>query len=259
MSGQYKMECWGASGSAFALETSTLTVGRGGYAIGEKDLSNSTNIYICVGQSRYNGSSNLASYNNNPGNVTFAIGCAGGGATSISTTNRGELKNFASYKSEVLIVAGGGGGCEWDGHGGAGGGENGIAGVRINTDSRVGTGGTQNSGGTTGTISGDTPTNGAFGVGGYGYAYSDQYKRNDYGGQGGGGWYGGGGASYAGAAGGGSSYIGSSVSNGKTISGNQSIPSVEGGTEVGHLGHGACVITQTSFLSIDSLIFIQPF
>lgn len=46
----------------------------------------------------------------------------GGGSTHIAkNTNRGLLKNYASYKSEILIVAGGGGGSFMGDSGGAGG------------------------------------------------------------------------------------------------------------------------------------------
>ena len=215
------------------------------------------NIYICLGQlgsaAYFKGQIASLAYNNSPDNINeFAVGPCGGGSTNITTTDRGELKNFASldFRKEVLIVAGGGGALEWKGQGGAGGGLDGKDGNPTTTGSRKGTGGSQDSGGITGVLPGDTSVNGMFGVGGYGYAYSDGYKCNDYGAQGGGGWYGGGGASYAGAAGGGSSYIGG-VTNGKTIAGdstNPKQPTPDGKSEqIGQSGNGACVITQLSF------------
>ena len=243
--GTYKLQCWGAAGCDENRAGSYG--GKGGYSEGIwKSTIDKIALYVCVGQ--------LASwysptYNNKPDNITwFSVGCCGGGSTNITTTNRGELKNFASddRRNEVLIVAGGGGSCEWNGQGGAGGGLAGKDGNSTTTEGRKGTGGSRNSGGITGVFSGDTSVNGMFGVGGYGYAKNP----NDYGAQGGGGWYGGGGASYAGAAGGGSSYIGG-VTDGKTIAGdstNPKQPTPDGKSEqIGQSGNGACVITQLSF------------
>ena len=240
VAGEYKLQCWGAHGH---------NGGNGGYSEGIwKSAIDKIALYVCVGQV---GSAYVPPYNNKPNNITeFAVGLCGGGATNITTTDRGELKNFASYKNEVLIVAGGGGALEWSGQGGAGGGLDGKDGNPTTTGSRKGTGGSQDSGGITGVLPGDTSVNGMFGVGGYGYAYSDDYKCNDYGAQGGGGWYGGGGASCAGAAGGGSSYIGG-VTNGITIAGDSidhKQPTPDGKSEqIGQSGDGACVITQLSF------------
>ena len=247
--GTYKLQCWGAAG--YDENRAGSYRGKGGYSEGIwKCTIDKIALYVCVGQLGIWGA---PSYNNKPDNITwFSVGCCGGGSTNITTTNLGELKNFASdeYKKEVLIVAGGGGGCEWGGQGGAGGGPDGKEGNSTTAGGRKGTGGSQNYGGITGVLPGDTSVNGMFGVGGYGYAYSDTYKCNDYGAQGGGGWYGGGGASYAGAAGGGSSYIGG-VTNGITIAGDSidpKQPTPDGNSvQVGQSGDGACVITQLSF------------
>ena len=240
--GTYKLQCWGAQG---------YYGGNGGYSEGIwKSAIDKIVLYVCVGQE---GLWDVPPYNNKPNNITdFAVGHSGGGSTNITTTNLGELKNFASddRRNEVLIVAGGGGALEWNGQGGAGGGLAGKDGNSTTAGGRKGTGGSKDSGGITGVLPGDTSVNGMFGVGGYGYAYSDTYKCNDYGAQGGGGWYGGGGASYAGAAGGGSSYIGG-VTDGKTIAGDSTDPkqpTPDGKSEqVGQSGDGACVITQLSF------------
>ena len=214
-------------------------------------------IYICLGQlgsaAYFKGQIARLAYNNSPDNINgFLLGGSGGGATSVTVTDRGELKNFASddRRKEVLIVAGGGGALEWAGQGGAGGDFTGKDGNPKLNECRKGKGGSQYSGGITGVHSGDTSVNGMFGVGGYGYTYNDYYKSIDYGAQGGGGWFGGGGASYAGAAGGGSSYIGG-VTDGKTIAGDSTDPkqpTPDGNSEqVGQSGDGACVITQLSF------------
>ncbi|RHC72300.1 hypothetical protein DW830_14465 [Prevotella sp. AM34-19LB] len=64
-------------------------------------MNKGTNIYICVG-GHGNGYNNRIPGIGNPGP-------AGGGATSITTTNKGELSNFNGFRSEVLLVAGGGG------------------------------------------------------------------------------------------------------------------------------------------------------
>ena len=219
VSTEYELQCWGASAGAL-----------GGYVTGTYDMQKSDVIYICVG-----GSGNC--YNNQIGTITsFYSGTLGGGCTSITSTNRGELKNFKSYKSEVLIVAGGGGGRDWSGTAGAGGGLQGLSG-------NLGGGGTQTQGGAS-RSNGSYPTNvlynSDFGMGGMG-AYNVN-GTTDYGAQGGGGWYGGGSAIGNGGAGGGSSYYGG-VSNGKTIAGNASMPSPTGDTEIGHSGQGNSVIT----------------
>ena len=252
VAGDYKLQCWGAEGRKQSnVSYENCFAGKGGYSEGILKSMKPATIYISVGQSPGDNSSVV--FNNSPNGLTsFKIGGSGGGATNITTTNRGELKNFApdSCRNEVLIVAGGGGGCEWNGQGGAGGGLVGKDGNPISNGARKGTGGSQDSGGITGVLPGDTSVNGMFGVGGYGYAYSDGFKCNDYGSQGGGGWYGGGGASYTGSAGGGSSYIGG-VTNGKTIAGdstNPKQPTPDGNSvQVGQSGDGACVITQLSF------------
>ena len=154
------------------------------------------------------------------------------------------MKNFSDYdhQPEVLIVAGGGGSCVWEGQGGAGGGLTGIDGKTSRSDtSPNGTGGKQKTGGITGARSGTVvSSHGIFGVGGYGYKPG---VGGPYGSQGGGGWYGGGGSAYSGAAGGGSSYI-DGVDNGVTKNGNEKMPDPLGGDDItGNSGNGYCVIS----------------
>lgn len=98
-SGTYQLEVWGAQGGENHSED-----GRGGYSKGNISLSSGQILYICVGgQNGYNGGgSPYAGFGSSGG--------WGGGATHISTTNRGLLTAFNSYRGEVLIVAGGGGG-----------------------------------------------------------------------------------------------------------------------------------------------------
>ena len=243
VSGQYKLECWGASGNPDHIWGENSHEGKGGYSVGY--YRGCAKMYICVGDSRH-------FYNNNPTgvySVQYAI--SGGGATHISINTGGELKSFETHKSDVLIVAGGGGGCEATiGQGGHGGGLQGMSGSTTSTTqtgatiTTYGTGATQLSGGQTvaGTLSSsniNASFDGMFGLGGCGSAWD----ANDWGAQGGSGWYGGGGSIWAGCAGGGSSYIGG-VDNGQTISGNATMPSPEGGMEIGHTDDGVCIITQ---------------
>ena len=257
VNGSYKIQCWGAQGAIFS-ENLEYASGKGGYSEGIWQPTTINTIYICLGQlgcaAYHKDITARLAYNNRPDNIKgFQLGGSGGGATSVTATNRGELKYFASNKNEVLIVAGGGGCCEWGGQGGAGGGLSAPTGIPSSKwpASRIGTGASQTTGGKTGSQSSDiVDMDGTFGVGGYGHGHNIKYDQIDYGAQGGGGWYGGGGASYAGAAGGGSSYIGG-VTNGKTIAGdstNPKQPTPDGNSEqVGQSGNGACVITQLSF------------
>lgn len=237
MNGKYKLECWGAQGNG----TTGGIAGLGGYATGKLNIDVNTNIYICVGGHSVN-------YNNT--SLRNINSVKGGGCTSITTSNKGELKEFKEYKNEVILVAGGGGGCERPGRGGAGGGLVGLNGVYTGTYHSYGTGGTQTTGGTNnlgGMYTTQVNIAADFGVGGSASMWSDGVQ--DCGAQGGGGWYGGGGGCFAGAGGGGSSYIGySDLTDGNTISGNASMPSPFGGNqETGHAGDGECIITQIDF------------
>ena len=244
VAGEYKLECWGARGGK-RLNDKDAYPGNGGYSRGTKKFGINNSIYICVGQTR-NTDGDL-SYNNRPDDITSCPGGpTGGGATSLTITNRGELKYFSDHQSEVLIVAGGGGSCVWAGQGGAGGGLSGIDGNgKPNSNSGYvspnGTGGNQSTGGITGARSEYiVSSHGKFGVGGFGYRPN---MGGPYGSQGGGGWYGGGGSAYAGAAGGGSSYT-DGVDNGETKNGTEKMPDPLGGDDItGNSGNGYCVIS----------------
>ena len=211
--GTYKIECWGAAGGAgWAGGIKAY----GGYSYGNIKLNAGQVLYVFVGQFQDGPAVSFLSCYNGGG-----LGQApGGGATHIATTNRGELKNYASYQNEVIIVAGGGGGVEWDGTGGSGGGLAGGAGKSEVSGQPVSVsalGGSQTSGGISvapdASLWGGTNTliNGSFGQGGCGYT-----NTSDYGAGGGGGWYGGGGTSHSGAAGGGSGHLGSNLISGTT-------------------------------------------
>ena len=208
ITGSHKLEVWGSNAAMGS---------GGGNANGTYFTSKNSKLYVCIGGNR--------GYNGGIPPVTAVAFNPGGGATHIATTDRGELKSYSSYKSEVLIVAGGSGSGEWSGAvGGSGGGTTGgssnynvaLSGGGTKQTSAA-TGGTQSAGGTTALINNQTATtkaNGSFGQGGYAMAGTDA------GGCGGGGWYGGGGCLYVGAGGGGSGYINDSkVSNGSMKNG----------------------------------------
>ena len=255
VAGEYKLECWGSQGGTTVEKG---IPGKRGYCIGAYSSLKNDILYICVGNC---GSFGTHSYNNNPG-LELILGFPGGGATHISIKNGGELITFKTHQEDVLIVAGAGGSCDLDsyisGCGGYGGGDIGGNGTSSypqyygKEDDGSVNGGTSSRGGETGYYHPYTTYksyDGSFGIGGYGYGVFPDVGIN-YGGQGGGGWYGGGGATLAGSGGGGSSYgnIKLLVPNSyKTIGGDREMPSPSGGTEIGHSGDGACIVTQLSF------------
>ena len=233
INGNYKLEVWGAQGEGSG--------GKGGYTCGYKSLNVSNNLYVCVG-----GRCQYPILPYNGGGVAWKNsteycrgGGYGGGASHIATTNRGELKNYVNNQSEVLLVAGGGGGFD-GGKPGVGGGESGTQGSYADSQ------GTSSSGGKSAILGGNGPTivvvDGSFGQGGY--AIGTWNNIADNGGTGGGGWYGGGGSATAGSGGGGSGHINTTlITNGVTIAGDQTFPSPSGGTETGHAGTGHAIIT----------------
>ena len=194
--GSYKLEVWGAQGEG----AGSCSGGAGGYSTGYVWLTAGQKVYVVVGgQSSYNG----GGIGNDTGDTQFG---AGGGATHIATTNRGILKNYSSYKAEILIVAGGGGGAgNYNGTcsaGGTGGGtQGGVGEYKKGTCSgTIAGGGTQTSGGINSESGHSNALDGGFGYGGY-FA--------TYGSGGGGGYYGGGASRCFGSGGsGGSGYIG---------------------------------------------------
>ncbi len=223
VTGIYKLTAYGAGEQVVGWDTGGVH-STGGYSYGNVRLNKGQTIYIvCGGQGRNGGNG----YNGGGGNRTVEYANSrGSGATHFATTNRGELKNYDSYRNEILLVAGGGGGIGQYGSGarggGQGGGLEGTSGVyKFNADdwfdeSKNATGGTQTSGGRggycvnshdTGGADASYGSDGSFGQGGIG---------NNTGAGGGGGWYGGGGmgclnGGYGGGAGG-SGYIGGVIS-----------------------------------------------
>ena len=237
--GTYTLECWGAQGANFDNGYVKLTGGKGGYAGGMYKMNKGNSIFICVGgfTNRYN--------NKIPGVRTY--GLAGGGATSITTTNRGELSNFNSYRSEVLLVAGGGGaqdageGTPKAGVGGGlYGGDGQGAGSRGYGARPDGPGGN----GLRNTLNCPNNYSAGFGYGGVASVWDPNGGGwEDFGAQGGSGYFGGGGSQQAGPAGGGSSYYGG-VTSGTTIDGNGYQPSPNGDTQqLGQSDSGHCVIS----------------
>lgn len=236
--GTYKLECWGAQGMYFPPTNPNLYGGKGGYATGMYTMNKGTSIYICVG-----GYTN--GYNNKIPNINISWN-AGGGATSITTTNKGELSNFSSCRSEVLLVAGGGGAQDAGEDNprpvaGVGGG---LEGGHASGSGCNGSGARQGGPGANGYR--DTsymPHDHKAGFGYGGVASTNKSGWEDFGAQGGGGYYGGGGTQQAGPAGGGSSYYGG-VTSGTTIAGNGNQPSPNGDTQqLGQSGSGNCVIS----------------
>ena len=238
--GTYIFECWGAQGSNFVNNQFGVYLegGKGGYAIGEYTMNKGTSIYICVGGFQ-NG------YNNKIPGVVGTFGSPGGGATSITTTNKGELSNFNSCRDEVLIVAGGGGAQDAGEDqprpvAGVGGG---LSGGDAWGSGCNGSGARPEKPGSNGYRDYNRRPNDylpGFGYGGVASYGGDGW--NDIGAQGGSGYYGGGGTQKAGPAGGGSSYFGG-LTHGSTIPGNANQPSPNGGTQLGQSGSGNCVIS----------------
>ena len=185
LSGTYRLEVWGACGGSWGGGINQP----GGYSYGNYYMSAGQTIYICNGgggseatTGHTMGAGSHTGYNGGGINSEYWFGeVGGGGATSITTVNRGELRNFASYQGEVLLVAGGAGCNGYNGDAGVGGGlVGGNAGNGLNSSWNAG--GTQ-----TGTGTGEFP-------GGFGYGGNSKLQ----GGPGGGGWYGGSGGSPAG-------------------------------------------------------------
>ena len=251
--GNYKLEVWGASGGSLTKSNPNVTDnyngGHGGYSTGEIELTAGEKLYIVVGgkgtgatttgqdiEGGYNGGGSVvgnASYNH--------MTASGGGATHIArANNRGELKNYADYKNEILIVAGGGGGARdqinhenaarW-GHGGAGGGLVGKGAISSN--------GTIDALTQLSELAGSQTTGNSFGQGGLGSSQSG----------GGGGFYGGYSGNYsdviyAGAGSGGSGFLSSELSKKQSISGENQMPNYSGSEIMtGNKGNGYARIT----------------
>jgi prepilin-type N-terminal cleavage/methylation domain-containing protein len=163
-SARYKIEVWGAQGG-----TDTGTPGKGGYAVGYIDLNTGDKLYATVGGQGGNAATGTGGGYNGGGNAgTSGSSGGGGGASHVAKTKRGNglLTDYNSYRTEVLIVAGGGGGAGnsyGDINGGSGGGTNG----------------------------GQPSGSGCQATGTSGYSFGLGQNRSGDGGGGGGGWFGG--------------------------------------------------------------------
>ena len=245
ITGNYKLEVWGAQGGGWGGHENAP----GGYTSGWRNISKDQILYIVCGgkgldQNYYDDGT---SYNG--GGINENSNAGGGGATHIATAT-GLLRELIDNKVSVICVAGGGGS-----NGGwaennlskfqSGGGEVGLGspthywywdenGEEAMFTTKGDTGGTQ-------TGCGPDGIQGGFGFGGNSY---------EGGGCGGGGWYGGNGSGEGGVStmthgGGGSGYIGG-LTNATTIDGGKTFPRPGGGTEQGHRDHGYAIISWIS-------------
>jgi hypothetical protein len=254
--GTYKLQVWGAQGGDVTGDI-TAAGSKGGYSEGIVTFASPTTVYVFVGgkgadvaTTTTSGTSN-GGWNGGGGSINFygttrpCYPRGGGGGTDIATVS--STMNYANYRTNRsaeslnsrLIVAGGGAGAS----------------ARRGTSSSNPTvsNGNQVGGGDSGggTYPGTQLAPGYQGDGGLGYGSNQLNQVSNLSGAGGGGRYGGGSyySSFSNSAvnssGGGSGYIGG-VSNGTTISGNQSFEAPDGTTETGHAGNGYARITQVS-------------
>lgn len=207
VTGNYKLDVWGASGYSYSDE---YHGGYGAYSTGEVYLEKGTKLYIHTGgtgtggnqagtyQGGYNGGGKAVLDNDSK------YTGSGGGATHIAFVD-GEISQLQNNIGDILIVAGGGGAVYYENNyvflGGHGGGIEGTGGIQIRDENilngpanALSGGGNQNAGGTAG-------REGAVGTFGHG-AEKDELSIGA-----GGGFYGGGNG-WASSAGGGSGYIG---------------------------------------------------
>ena len=224
VSGTYKLEVWGSKGG----DAGPYSGGYGAYSVGEISLKKGEVLYLNIGGEGKTGNTGVTGGYNGGGSSSKNYSLeevsrqgSGGGATHIALKS-GLLSTLENNKSDVLIVAGAGGGANyWPdtgtyglqyGLGGSAGGLIGNSGTGVCQDydgvcHSPGAGGTQSSPGQ----SFGTNIAASFGLGGSGNSTS-------VGGAGGGaGFYGGGGSLDNAGGGGGSSYIGNSLLTEKTM------------------------------------------
>lgn len=190
--GRYKFEVWGAQGGVVPYNSSNARGGYGGYSVGNIELTETTTFYINVGKNgnKTQATNDVPDAGWNGGGIGGAgyHGAAGGGATDISLkgTRNSSNWNTTDHLYSRIIVAGGGGGLDYDSFAGIGGNGGGLTG---GSGTGGPNGGTQTSAGNSGGY-----------AGGFGYG-------GTYASQGGGGWYGGSGGRDTTAGGGGSGYV----------------------------------------------------
>ncbi len=199
VSGNYKIELWGASGGGSKNLYS--------YTSGIIYLNSRFTLYIYVGgKGADTNGSGIGGYNGggNTNHYSGYCGPSGGGATDVRLVG-GEWDNFDSLKSRIMVAAGGGGGNDNDetydyyGNSGNAGGLYGYDGTLKTYEyyADVGKGGTQTSGGAQASQypgSTSVSTAGGFGIGGIGGS-NRRDTQNGGGCGGGGGYYGGSGGS----------------------------------------------------------------
>ena len=209
----YKIECWGASGGDSPVGGTGIP-GRGGYVKGLISLSTNIDLYIYVGGKGTNSNTivpNSGGWNgggygntNNHGNA----GSGGGGATDIRINQHTENDGWSGITSlrSRIIVAAGGGGCNYisgnainGGYGGGLVGEDSPYNDGYPADVNNATGATQTQGGIDPATRNPSWSPGWYSQvssgnlilsGTFGYANIPGYDAY-WGGGGGGGWYGG--------------------------------------------------------------------
>ena len=248
ITGNYKLEVWGAQGGGYGNHDNAP----GGYSGGWKNVSKDDILYVVCGGKGIDTNKYTDGTSYNGGGIAYRINyyyCGGGGATHISTAT-GLLKDFVDNKFAVICVAGGGASngqwcnvfdfTKYE----SGGGEVGLGNPLFYF---IDSGGETRKLSTKGDTGGTQIGCGPDGIkGGFGYGGS-----TSAGGAGGGGWYGGN-ASGGGSevhpnthGGGGSGYIGG-LTNATTIDGGKTFPRPGGGTEQGHYDHGYAIISWIS-------------
>ena len=240
VSGNYRLETWGAQGGTATNGTSTYIGGYGGYSVGTISLKAGETIYVNVGGAgsggtSYNTATTLTGGYNGGGKTSSISGAAndhihtsGGGATHIAFTS-GLLKDLNNNSNNIIIVSGAGGGAflhkggnDYSGNGGSAGGYIGSSAVKSVGNGSQGLGGSQTEGGkcsssdNAANCNKDTSTIfGSFGLGGI--------APKSWGSSGGAGLYGGGasngdiGVHGDSGGGGGSSYIGNALLTNKVM------------------------------------------
>ena len=249
----YKLECWGANSQKHtAWEGYDYPDDGGGYSKGNATLKAKNTLYICVGgegirNSTINSSHLFGGYLGYNGGTSGRNGttgwgsCGGGGATHIGF-KKGMLTDFVSdYATQLIMVAGGRGGDNYNYIGGYGGGDTAGA-MAANIGNTV----VSNYDGNGNFI---VPNNQPYWYR-FGTGESPRFvhgAESGCGGAGGGFW--GGWAATAnyhyGSGGGGTGYVNKAIldSEAKTIAGNVQFDSPSGIKESGHKGNGAAKIS----------------
>ena len=113
VTGNYKLEVWGAEGG-LTSQARLLNMGKGGYSVGSINLPQDKLLYIFVGGKgnmglKNNGGYNGGGHNEDIGNYNVPGG-GGGGMSHISFEENPVLSNETWNPNGTIIVAGGGGG-----------------------------------------------------------------------------------------------------------------------------------------------------